>query len=78
MHATFTSAPAKPTLPARLLTTADAGRYAAISTKTLYRLARRGELHPIRLGVSMTRWDVADIDAWIDRAAAAGAAGGAA
>jgi len=61
----------------RQLATAAACRYASVSAATLFRAARRGELHPAHLGPRLTRWPVADLDAWMDRAAA-GAAGGAA
>lgn len=53
----------------RLLTTAAARKYAAVSTSTLYRAARGGELHPVHLGRRLTRWAVADLDAWISRTA---------
>lgn len=52
----------------RLLTTAAARRYAAVSTSTLYRAARDGDLHPVHLGRRLTRWAIADLDAWISRA----------
>ena len=55
----------------RLLTTAAARSYAAVSTSTLYRAARGGGLHPVRLGRRLTRWDKADLDAWIAQATTA-------
>lgn len=54
----------------RLLTTRHACRHADVSRATLFRAARRGDLHPVRLGKHFTRWPLADLDAWIDRAAA--------
>ena len=77
MHTTVTPPPA-PTPPARLLTTTAAGRYAGVSRWTLFRAARRGELHPAHLGPRLTRWPVADLDAWIFRATTVARDGGAA
>jgi len=72
MRSVIAAAPAR-----RLLTTPEAMRYVGASDDLLYDRARRGELHPVRLGPRCTRWDLADLDAWIARCAA-GAAGGAA
>lgn len=69
MHTTVT--PLAPTLPARLLTTTAAGCYAGVSRWTLFRAARRGELHPAHLGPRLIRWPVADLDAWISHATVA-------
>jgi len=68
MHTTVTPPPA-PT--PRLLTTSAACRYAAVSAATLFRAARTGALHPAHLGPRLTRWPVADLDAWISRATVA-------
>jgi len=53
----------------RLLTTRNACRHVDASRATLYRAARRGDLHPVRLSRHFTRWPLADLDAWIKRAA---------
>lgn len=54
----------------RLLTTRNACRYVDASRATLYRAARRGDLHPVKLSRHFTRWPLADLDAWIKRATA--------
>jgi len=60
----------------RLLSTVSACAYADVSRATLFRLARHGDLHPVRFGRRLVRWPVADLDSWIDRAARAGVEGG--
>lgn len=62
--------------PPRLLTTRHACAHADVSRATLFRAAKRGDLHPVRLGRHLTRWPMADLDAWIDSAANASAEGG--
>lgn len=54
----------QPDSAGRLLTTRAAGARMSVSKATLFRAARRGDLHPVRLGGRLTRWPVADLDAW--------------
>ncbi|TAM98822.1 MAG: DNA-binding protein [Rhodanobacteraceae bacterium] len=56
-------------LPGQLLTTRHACRHADCSKATLFRAARRGDLHPVRLGRHMTRWPLVDLNEWVARAA---------
>lgn len=51
-------------LPGRLLTTRDACRYISCNRATLFRAARRGELHPKRFGKRFVRWPLDDLNAW--------------
>lgn len=53
----------------RLLTTRAACAYLSVSKATLFRAARRGELHPLRPARHFTRWQISDLDRWIDGAA---------
>lgn len=57
-----------------LLSTRGAAAYLSISRATLFRLARRGVLNPVRLGPHFTRWPKADLDSFVARAAEGGAA----
>lgn len=65
--------PAQPT-EVLLLSTRNAARYLDVSNATLFRLARRGLLNPVRLGPYFTRWPKADLDAYVTRAAEGSAA----
>jgi len=56
-------------LRGRLLSTRHACQHVDMSKASLYRAARRGDLHPIRLGRHCTRWPVTDLDSWVERAA---------
>ena len=57
-----------PPFESLLLSTRAASAYLAVSRATLYRLARRGVLNPVRLGPHFTRWPRADLDAFVARA----------
>lgn len=59
--------PAQP-IEVLLLSTRSAARYLDVSNATLFRLARRGLLSPVRLGPCFTRWQKADLDAFVARA----------
>lgn len=48
-------------LPHALLTTPTACAILGISARTLYRLAARGELVPVKRGRRCTRWRSADV-----------------
>lgn len=59
----------------RLLSTRHACARADISKASLFRAARRGDLHPVHFGKRFTRWPLADLDAWIQRGAQRGDSG---
>ena len=50
----------------RLLTTKQAHEYLQVSKTTLWRLAKRGLLRPVRVG-GRTQYDVKDLDRFIRR-----------
>jgi excisionase family DNA binding protein len=51
----------------RLLTTREVAQIAHVSNSTVERRAKAGELHPIRLGPHLLRFDPADVADWIER-----------
>ncbi len=53
-----------------LLTPRDAAKAMAICEKTLWNLAKRGELRPVRIGSRAVRYDLADLRRFIDAAKA--------
>ena len=53
-------------LAQRLLTTKQACQYLQVSVTTLWRLTKRGELSPVRVG-GRTQFDVQDLDRFIRR-----------
>lgn len=61
-------------LMGRLLTTRDACRHINCDRATLFRAARRGELHPKRFTKRLVRWPLDDLDAWSSRAGTTGGA----
>jgi excisionase family DNA binding protein len=56
-----------PTLPARLLTYAEAGEILGRHWKTVAAIVNRGELRAIRLGGRTVRIDPVDLQEYIDR-----------
>lgn len=50
----------------RLLTSREAAEWLAVSPRTLWELANRGDLPCVRIGRSV-RYDPNDLDAWIAR-----------
>lgn len=59
-----TPPPAIGTVPqgaAALWTTADACAFLKVSKQTLYRMAARGDLMPIRVSIRCTRWQPAEV-----------------
>jgi excisionase family DNA binding protein len=58
--------PAKPTLPRRLCSLADATRYLAVSDWTVRQIVWRGDLPDIRRGKRVLL-DLHDLEGWIDR-----------
>jgi excisionase family DNA binding protein len=54
--------------PAAFLTTEDVLAYLRVTHRTIYRLARSGELPAVRIG-RQWRFRRTDLDAWIDRQA---------
>ena len=60
-----------PTSPTRLLTPKEAANFLAISTRTLSRIVKQGELPVVRVGGS-NRFTMPDLEAYIARRRAAG------
>ena len=58
--------PAKPALPRRLCSLADAARYLAVSDWTVRQMVWWGDLPHIRRGKRILL-DLRDLDGWIDR-----------
>jgi len=54
----------KPAVEPLLLTVPQASRALGISRHTLYRMIRRGELHPIHIGRA-TRISTAEVRRWV-------------
>jgi excisionase family DNA binding protein len=54
---------------AEFLTTEDVLAYLRVTHRTIYRLARSGELPAVRIG-RQWRFRRSDLDAWIDRQSA--------
>ncbi len=52
-------------VPDSLLTVATVSAVTGFSASTLYRLAKRGELVPVKRGVRCTRWRSADVAAYL-------------
>ena len=51
--------------PDALLTAATTSAVTGLSVSTLYRLAKSGELVPIKRGARCTRWPAASVRAWL-------------
>lgn len=51
----------------RLLTAKQAAKYLSMHPKTLYFLARKGEIDSIRIGKRGRRFDVIGLDRWVDQ-----------
>jgi excisionase family DNA binding protein len=62
----MTSASETIQLPRLLLTTAEAARVLAVSERTLWSLAQRGEIPTVHPTARAVRFDVRDLQAWID------------
>ncbi|HEX7324351.1 MAG TPA: helix-turn-helix domain-containing protein [Rhodanobacteraceae bacterium] len=75
MNATSADEPtdAQP-LRGKVLTTEHAAAYLDCSKSTLFRAARAGLIHRIRLLNGGVRWDVAELDAWVASCASQSAA----
>lgn len=52
-------------VPDALLTVATVSALTSFSASTLYRLAQRGELVPVRRGIRCTRWRAGDVSAYL-------------
>ncbi len=50
----------------RLLTSSEAAHYLGISTRKLWELGNRGVLPVVRLDNRMVRFDLADLDSFVD------------
>jgi len=53
--------------PRRLLTAKEACRYLSISDRTLWSMVDSGRLKCVRFGLRNIRYDIADLDAFIQR-----------
>ncbi|OVE75452.1 hypothetical protein BVX98_07620 [bacterium F11] len=51
----------------RLLTAPQAGKYLSLHPKTLYFLARKGEIQSLRIGKRGVRFDRISLDKWIEQ-----------
>ena len=60
-----------PTIPTRLLTPKEAAGFLAISTRTLSRIVKQGELPVVRVGGS-NRFTMPDLEAYVGRRRATG------
>lgn len=56
---------------ALLLDAREAAQALSVCERTLRDLAKRGEIHPVRIGRRCVRYSVADLQAWIERQQAA-------
>ena len=61
----------RPTIPPRLLTPKEAAGFLAISTRTLSRIVKQGELPVVRVGGS-NRFTMPDLEVYVARRRAAG------
>lgn len=52
----------------RLLTVKGASKYLAISDRTLYSLANAGRIKAVRIGARCVRYDITDLDKFIQDA----------
>ena len=52
-------------LPDSLLTVETVSAVTGMSASSLYRLAKRGELVPIKRGIRCTRWRAGDVTAYL-------------
>jgi len=50
----------------RLLDVGEAGLHLGVSARTVWQMTAAGDLPAARLGPRSTRWDVRDLDAFID------------
>lgn len=51
----------------RLMTERDAAAYLSVSLRTMYTLRRDGKLKHVPIGINKVRYDIADLDAFIEQ-----------